>query len=291
MTLAKFMDKPVLFNPLVTLTDTLVEDRGLIEPGSVPARLIALVDQIGLRLADVILVDTDENGRYLVERFRIDEARLVTVPVGADETIFYSDESEDESGRQVLDVLFFGKFIPLHGIETIVRAAGLLRKHQEIRFELVGTGQAYQQMRRLSNELGVTSIRWTDWIPFQELGEPIRAADVVLGIFSGGAKAARVIPNKVYQGLACGTAVVTRDSPAIRECLATGRQALLVPPEDPEELAAALLLLREQRLRERIAAGGLAAYEDCGSRKVRSQGIRTALKKLQLGYQADSHAG
>ncbi|HAX25562.1 MAG TPA: glycosyl transferase family 1, partial [Chloroflexi bacterium] len=91
-------------------------------------------------------------------------------------------------------------FIPLHGIETVVRAAALLeRRSVPARFELVGTGQTYQAARTLANELGAQSIAWTDWIPFDRLGARLRAADVVLGVFDGGAKAARVIPNKVYQ--------------------------------------------------------------------------------------------
>ena len=49
-----------------------------------------------------------------------------------------------------------------------------------------------------------------------------------------------MIPNKAFQALACGTPLVTADTPAARELLADGESALLVPPGDPEALAAAL---------------------------------------------------
>jgi len=325
---ARLMGRPVIVNPLVTLTDTVVEDRGQLAPGSLPARAIALLDRLALRIADLVLADTAENARYMTERFGVPPEKIAVVPVGADEDVFYPAERTDgrrmaataaaahshpeaaaegsvpprreaasgrgrilhsvqddrglercratdrpgcstEVGREVgtpLDVLFVGKFIPLHGVETVVRAAALLeRRGVAARFELVGTGQTYAAARSLAVELGVRSVTWTDWIPFNGLGARLRAADVVLGVFDGGAKAARVVPNKVYQSTACGVATVTRRCPAIEAYLRDGESALLVPPDDATALADAIARLADSEVRRRIAAGGRAAYEECGS--------------------------
>ena len=56
--LLRLLGRPILFNPLLTLTDTLVEDRALMHPGSYPARLLRLIDRLSLALADAVLVDT-----------------------------------------------------------------------------------------------------------------------------------------------------------------------------------------------------------------------------------------
>ena len=64
---------------------------------------------------------------------------------------------------------------------------------------------------------------------------------------------ARVIPNKAFQALACGTPLVTADTPGARELLADGVSALLVPPGEPEALAAAVRRLAgDAALAERI---------------------------------------
>jgi glycosyltransferase involved in cell wall biosynthesis len=50
-----------------------------------------------------------------------------------------------------------------------------------------------------------------------------------------------VIPNKVFQILATGTPLITRDSPAIRELLSPDTDGVwLIPPADPAALASAV---------------------------------------------------
>jgi glycosyltransferase involved in cell wall biosynthesis len=259
---ARLLGRPVVFNPLVSLTDTIVEDRALVPAGGLAARLIEQLDQRALRQADIVLVDTYANGSFLEQRFGLDPDRIVVLPVGVDAEVFHRRSAPRPHGGE-LDVLFYGKFIPLHGIETIIRAARIIeREAGDIRFELVGAGQQYDAMRRLARELGVRDIRWVDWLPYKMLGERLARADVALGIFSGGTKASRVIPNKVHQALACGVPVVTRDSAAIRELLFDRESVVLVPPDDPMALAAALVELRDDpALRERIGIAGLRAWQ------------------------------
>ncbi|MEX1158427.1 MAG: glycosyltransferase, partial [Thermomicrobiales bacterium] len=224
---AKLTGRPVVFDPLVTLTDTIVEDRGLLSPRSPLAWAIALIDRATLRLANVVLADTTENARYMTERFGISADRIVVMPVGADEETFYKNAHADwgdATQDRPLDVLFYGKFIPLHGIETIIRAARIVAERGiPARFELAGTGQTYRETRDLAVRLSVTNITWTDWIPEQQLGNRLRHADVALGVFSGGAKAGRVVPNKVYQSLASRVATVTRASPAMTAFVLAGK--------------------------------------------------------------------
>lgn len=277
-TLARLLRKPVVFNPLVSLTDTLVEDRGRLRADSVPGRLVHLVDRLSMRLANLVLADTEENAGFFAAQCGLDRRRIAVVQVGAPEKVFYPGSAEADD---VLDVLFVGKFIPLHGVETILRAAALLeRRGVDARIELVGTGQDYAAARTLADELGLRSIVWTEWIPFDLLGKRLREADVALGIFDDGAKAARVIPNKVHQALASGTAVVTRTSPAIERFLSDGETALLVPAADPGALADAIQRLGDSSARQRIAEAGYRSWLEWGSQRALTGQLTQALERL-----------
>lgn len=143
----------------------------------------------------------------------------------------------------------------------------------------MGTGQEYPGARELARQLQVTNIDWVDWVSFDELGDRLRRADVALGIFGVGAKAARVVPNKVHQSLAAGIATITRDSQAARALLQDGRDALLVPAGDPDALARAILSLRDAGMRTSIASAGYEAWRSRASRAALASVAREVLQR------------
>jgi glycosyltransferase involved in cell wall biosynthesis len=170
-------------------------------------------------------------------------------------------------------VLFVGKLIPLHGLETILEAAALA---PEVPFRVIGSGQLDELLeKRPSN------VEWVRWVDYERLPDEIQAAGCALGIFGTSEKAARVIPNKAFQAIACGTPLVTADTPAARELLTDGESALLVPPGDASALAAAVRrLAADPDLARRIGDGGLAVYRDRASEDVLGVQWRGLLERL-----------
>jgi glycosyltransferase involved in cell wall biosynthesis len=249
--------RPLVFNPLVSLADTLVGDRGRFAEGSLPARLLARIDRRALRLADLVVADTDANADFLAELGGIPRDRVATAFVGAEERLFRPAWRPPER----FTCLFVGKLIPLHGLETILAAAELA---PEIPFRIVGSGQ----LDALLDD-PPANVEWERWIDYARLPDAYWEAGCALGVFGGSAKAARVIPNKAFQALACGTPLVTADTAAARELLADGESALLVPVGDPAALAAAVRrLAADPELAKRLSAGGHAAYEARASEDV-----------------------
>ena len=118
------------------------------------------------------------------------------------------------------------------------------------------------------------------WVDYERLPDELHGAGCALGIFGTSAKAQRVIPNKAFQALACGTPLVTADTPAARELLVDEVSALLVPPGDPGALAAALRRVAEDAdLRRRLSEGGRAAYEAQASEAVLGRRWRDVLER------------
>jgi glycosyltransferase involved in cell wall biosynthesis len=247
--------RPVVFNPLVSLADTLVGDRGRFRPGSTPARLLERVDRRAFRSADLVVADTDTHARYLAQLTGCEN--MAVCFVGAEERIFRPAWERPP----LFTVLFVGKLIPLQGIETILAAAELA---PEMAFRVIGSGQLAPLLERRPQ-----NVEHVTWVEYEHLADEIRSAGCALGIFGGTPKAQRVIPNKVFQALACAAPVVTADTPAARELLRDGESALLVPAADPAALAEGVRrLAADETLAERIAAGGRAAYERAASEAV-----------------------
>jgi glycosyltransferase involved in cell wall biosynthesis len=260
---------PIVFNPLVSLTDTFVEDRARFGRGSLAARALALWDRHALQTADLVVCDTDANARYFAELAGADPAKFAVCFVGAEERVFTPGWEPQEP----YTCLFVGKLIPLHGLDTILAAARLA---PEIRFRVVGSGQLEPMLAGAP-----ANVEHVPWVEYELLPEELHRAGCALGVFGTSAKAARVIPNKAFQAIACATPLVTADTPGARELLADGESALLVPPGDPAALADAVRrLAADPALAQRLSEGGLATYRTRASEDVLGQRWRGLIEGL-----------
>jgi glycosyltransferase involved in cell wall biosynthesis len=260
---------PVVFDPLVSAWDTQVADRGRFREGSLAARALAAVDRRALRAADLVVADTAANGRFLRALGRLPEDRVRVCFVGAEERLFRPRTRAPED----FTVLFVGKLIPLHGVETVLAAARLA---PELHFRIVGSGQLEGVLSDPPSNL-----ERVPWVDYELLPGELAQAGCALGVFGTSRKASRVIPNKAFQALACAVPLVTADTPAARELLVDGESALLVPPGDPAALAAALRRLAvDQALRERLAAAGHRAFRIHAGEEVLGRRWRTLLEDV-----------
>jgi glycosyltransferase involved in cell wall biosynthesis len=221
---------PLVLDHLVFAEDT-ARDRG-VRPG-LRVAVLRRLDRWALRRADVVVCDTEE---HAARARAMGAATVVVVPVGATEPWWEVPSRERD---EVLRVLFFGLFTPLQGTVTIAEAMARLDTDLPLSLTLVGRGQDHGEVARLVR--ADPRVRLVPWLPEAELRAEVAGHDVVLGIFGTGDKARRVVPTKVYQGLAAGRLIVTSDTPPQRRAL--GDAAVLVPPGDPQSLADALTKL------------------------------------------------
>lgn len=260
--------RPIVFNPLVSLYDTLVEDRGRFRAGTLAAGVVRQVDRIAFARSDVVVADTVAHARFFRERFGLPVDTVEVALVGAEDRLFRPGWRPPGA----FHALFVGKLVPLQGIETILAAARLA---PEIPLRVIGEGQLDGLLAERPGH-----VEHVPWVEYEDLPAVYQRAGCVLGIFGTSDKAARVIPNKVFQGLACGRPVVTGDTPAARELLTDGADALLVPPGDPAALADALRrLANDPVLGERLGAAGRATYELHASEPVLGEVWRAILER------------
>jgi glycosyltransferase involved in cell wall biosynthesis len=254
--LARCPRRTLVFDPLVSRYETRALDREDILPGSAQARHNRNIDRMSMGLADLVLADTAAHADYYSREFSIRPAKLKVLPVGFDEDRFA--QSPPAPGGANCKVLFYGSYLPLHGTDTIVEAAAMLRD-APLSFTLVGEGQTLAAAKAKAQGLPEGRISFRPPVPPGELARLIAEADIVLGIFGTTPKARVVVPNKVYQALASGRALVTALTPAIGEFFRDGVHLITVPPGDPHALSCAIeSLMRDRALMHRLAEAGSA---------------------------------
>ncbi len=251
--------KKIVFDAFLSLFDSNVFDRKVYGSNSLRGRRDFFLDWLSCRLASRVLLETNAHIEYFVNTFGLPREKFIRIWISADDTAFHHLEAQEE---QVFTVHFHGTFIPLQGISYIVEAAALLGG-EDIRFRLIGAGQEHDAIQRLVRELHLEHmIEFTGKIPVNEIPSYMARAQIVLGIFGDTQKARRVIPNKVYEAMAMGKAIITADTPAVRELGGASDALSLVPVADPTALAVAIRALKERpELRQDFGRVALALFD------------------------------
>ena len=201
---------------------------------------------------------------YVLEAlFRLLARREPTIAVGADLARLYSggtapvlelavslvseadvhDSSEGtrnpDVGRPV-ELLSVGRLDPEKAPEVLLEALARLEERTPRRYRLtiVGDGQLANELRAEADRFG-EAVRFRGHVPNgPELFELYRASDVFVHV-------ARTegLPQVLTEAQAAGLPIVATDVGGVRVGLGGGAEALLVPPDDPEALAAAITRL------------------------------------------------
>ncbi len=259
-----FCRKPVVFDAFISNYDSLVHDRKLVRDGSLKAKMLRFGDKYSCRLANKSIFDTEEHKKYFIEEFGLESKAkdFFVVEVGADNDVFYPAPETGEKKTLPFTVLFYGTFIPLHGVEYIIRAAKMLEK-EDIKFLVYGTGQTFEADKKLAESLEIKNMTFGNVSIDKGPQGVIGPADICLGIFGDTNKAKRVIPTKGFQIIAMKKPLLTGDSPASRDVFTDRMNALLCSMADSKALADAIMLLKKDAvLRQKIAEGGYVLYKE-----------------------------
>lgn len=220
----------------IGLYESNVEDRKRTTERYIRARMYRIADHIAARGSSACLTDTIVRKR----RILADGARRVVVlPVGAPDWAHYAPRKGDQSR---VHVLYYGNYIPLHGLTYVIDAIAAIVDRERFRFTFVGEGPGRPPIEDAAWSAGVHEvIQWLDYMPPEDLANLLAESDIVLGVFGTSPKAATVLANKVWQGLSVGRYVVTRETEAAEEVRPLVEDQLrTVDPSDPKALTECL---------------------------------------------------
>ena len=269
---AKRHGVPLVFDPLISAYDKQVDERGKFTTDSARANKLLAWERSLFQCASRVLADTPAHADYFWQVLGVARERLAVVYVGAEESLFRPGPVADDTVSQPLEVLFFGSFIPLQGPRVIIEAARIYQG-PPVKWTLLGQGPLRKQCEE--DAAGLANVGFEDWLSYEELPARICRADILLGIFGTTPKAGRVIPNKVYQSLACSRPVVTRSSVAYpAELTAVDNSGLLwTTTGDAHALAeqVARLATAPERLRELGEAAAATSRQYFSSAVLRRQ--------------------
>ena len=261
--------KPMALDILMSL-HLIAEERGLTQKSPFTGKLIFFLEKMGLKLPDLLIADTPEYREYYCQKYKLDPGKFRLVPLGVDDRIYYP-RPHLEPPKDCFRVLYYGTFIPLHGVETMLHAAALLQNQPQIQFDFYGDGQERPQAEKLAQALQLKNVHFRGWIDKETLPDEIAKSHVCLGVFGTTKQSRCTIQNKIWEGMIMQRPVITGDAETIRQELTHEQHLLLVERANPRALADAILLLcGDPNLRQKMAE---AAFERVQNNRIHAIGF------------------
>ncbi|NPV54616.1 MAG: glycosyltransferase family 4 protein [Firmicutes bacterium] len=183
-----------------------------------------------------------------------------------------------------------GKFIVLYAgnigfaqnLDVVVNAAAALRDNPEIVFVIVGDGQHKEAIQEKVRELCLSNVYIYPLQPEEKAAEVYSMAEIGLVTVRKGIGHSS-IPSKTWMIMACRRPVLAAidDDSELAKFLSTEELGITVPPDDPQALSKAIVMLYEDvGLRQRLGARGRHYVEQNLSRSLITSAYDRLIEKL-----------
>lgn len=257
--IATISRKPLVWDVLNSLY-LMMTERGISTKSPFLVNVIKKVEPWSIKLPDMLFLDNLLFVNWFKSTYNLDTSRFRTVAIGGDNSNFKPFEGDHQNTCK-FRVVYYGTYIPNHGVEYILKAAELLASVSDIYFEMIGNGPEYQKSVEYVKKARLMNVQFTDWVPWEELPKYLSNASVILGAFGTSLQLQLTNNNKVYEAMAMGKPVITGQSAALPEILIDGEHLLLARCGDPIDLANQILkLYQSPNLRESLRKKGYQVY-------------------------------
>jgi glycosyltransferase involved in cell wall biosynthesis len=217
-------------------------DLGRISPRHPAIRFLARLEKYLYNHAAKIVTLAPAAHVY-IKSVGIDPDKVVWIPNGIDFSLYNQVSKRNRNER--FTVMYAGVHGLANGLDTIIKSAEILNKNygDKILFRLVGDGPQKGYLKEAAAKKQLSNVQFDDPVPKREIPDILGQADAFImllkdsPVFRWG-----ISPNKLYDYL-CSYRPVIFGVNAFNNPVEDAGAGVTVPPEDPEELAKAVLKL------------------------------------------------
>ncbi len=216
--------------------------------------------------------------------------QVVLIPNGADPEMFNPD-SEGKLFRHEhnLDDKFIVLYAGAHGmsndLDVVLKAAEHIKNFDNIRIVLLGSGKEKSTLQSLAKEMELSNVLFLPPVSKLEMKEALAAADACLAILKPIEMYKTTYPNKVFDYMAAGRAIILAIDGVIREVVVSANAGIPIPPGDPQALSAAIQALASDPSKcARLGQNGRKTIEEKFSREELADKFTALLESMRRRY-------
>lgn len=235
--------------------------------------------------SDYLISLTPAYSEYLIEQ-GVEKEKIFLIPNGVETDIFLPMDRDNwvrqEYGLNGKFVLTYGG---AHGIanalDTILDCAKILREYRDVVFLLVGDGKEKGNLVRRKQDEGIDNLIFIHAQPKEKMPYFYAASDVCIATLQGIEMFKKVYPNKLFDYMASARPTILAIDGEARQILEKANGGIYIEPENPEDMAGAILeLYRNRELSERLGENARGFVVKEFSRQKQAEKLRAMLEKI-----------
>jgi glycosyltransferase involved in cell wall biosynthesis len=248
-------------------------------------RLCERIETWAYRKADRIVPVTESFRRHIEERGAAAD-KITVVKNGVDLERFSRPRKDQGLARELglegkFTAAYFGTHGMAHALDSVLRAAELVRDDPRIVFLLVGDGAERRRLQAMKERLGLTNVVMLEQQPKDRMPALWGVTDVALVLLRKSSLFRTVIPSKIFEAMGAGRPIVLGVEGETRDIIERAGCGIPIEPESPQALAAAVRRLADRpELAHEMGAKGLACVVREYDRRVLAARFADVLTEL-----------
>jgi len=227
-----------------------------------PRSVGEVITAVSCHSADLVLCLSEFSKRDISRAYRVPLSKIGVTYAGVDSSFSPDTSPHQRRDDQPFSLLFCGRLNGPHeqkGVDVLLKSFSTVLKNHKAVLNIIDTGPRLPQYQALAEKLGISEqVRFLGFVEHQDMPRHYQQADLF------------VLPSRresfglvLAEAMACGLPVVATTAGAIPEVVEDGVTGLLVPPDDPDALANALVSLLDDRPRMKaVGAAGARQVSD-----------------------------
>jgi colanic acid biosynthesis glycosyl transferase WcaI len=192
-------------------------------------------------------------------------------PIAKTDNLLSRELNQDDK----VTILYSGNMGISHDIDSILKAAKILRFEKNISFLLIGEGQKWQDAVDYQKDNNLTNLQVLPFQPEEKFPYSMSLADIAIVSMDDGAEGL-MLPSKMFYYMAVGAAVIgiCKGRNDVSNIILDAACGVIIEPKKPEELAASIKKLSSDKEK-------LNKFKDCARNSVMANFSRNAcIEKL-----------
>lgn len=220
---------------------------GGIKKGSLIYNYYQKVSNKIYKKVDKIMVTSKNFINYFKQQHGIEESKLMYLPQYC-EDVYYSPTKRE--GKKNINYVFAGNVGKMQSVETIIRAANIIKNDKEIKIHIVGSGSNLDSCKKMAKDLNLDNVVFHGQHSVEEMPKFYEMATAMLVTLGKNDVISYTLPGKVQSYMCAGKPIIASIDGETQMIMKEANCGMYCDSEDYEGLAEIMLEFKAININE-----------------------------------------